>query len=1185
MDSSEKPAPLAIGTRINGYEITSVLEPGGFGLVYAATRLRDGADVVIKENVPGSNARRSPGSIAFTWVEEDAENGTSRAWAHENFLSEIEQMDRLHHPNVVPVTDAFSSPATGTDYYVMPYISPMSLSKARRTVTIDKTWACTLLGQLLAALSYLHGQNTLHRDIKPSNILLSPEGRAILIDFGAARSQMTDGHTRFVSRSYTAPEQVLGQHETPATDIYSLGAVMHRLLNTVHAPLTGGLKGDTRVPLMQQSDVVAQFGEVLAAGVDRAMSQSPGDRFASAEEWLADLRRDADFVAAEGALLVLPALAMPAAPHKAETALIAGAAGGAAVPPVPAAVSPAGGKSHLWITILAILLALLIAVLAAVLLWLHLRNTPPVDLPEPKPAEQTEAPQPVEDPGEQVPTDVQKDAGLLRLIARPGAKFYTAGAPHSELPGTEHAAPVPFVVYYGMPADDEGFCPVMKHRGDAKPFAALKKSEVYEWPLNLLVNYKNPQRDKGDGRFIAKARRRPALYFDTEARVKHFVTELTPEGRDHLTQTAQSALRAKVDSANPDDSAALKLNREFGVLAIEPSRWDADLIERNLPVLKYDHDRPADKNAEQDGADAEDGDALFGYEYGSKLEESEKTARSEEVSTTSTKLLQVAAMVQPADTHDTDAATKPAPGGSSVSKSGSATEKPAAEPLKVDVVFLVDTTKSMTEYMDYMKTFMVNQAKRIMEGCENREANKIADVQLGVVAYRDWKLVQHTASGEREIVPVCDYITRVYDLTGDIGQFSEYVESIKSESKSADDDYYEDMPYGLSVALNYGGKNISWRTMKNGTPSLRFIIQMGDAPYRDDSIKKVGKVEGSSRMAEGSLWAGHDGPVTTDEIRDYLYGRDHAVAFWSWNIINPELMTKLENRGLSGEAYFRDMGYQAQSLSYGDPIFLPTDSISSNDDEAKKSLDSLIDIISDKSTMLAAISDKDVGTFVSDAGTEFGASVVDRDRLQGMDDSELSPMQKIFRAAYVNWLAGDKPEAEDVAAMAGANRTPADEQPLDMVGWTFGTDDDGLSIDTMVALTRPQIQQLVESIRAYIEARKTTEKDDPARLRECEDSLVSNVVSLQSDPNISLSAQEGELRNNLLATIDKLPYRSQLLVKFMNSGEGNHVEFDQSALERLRSLADSLERLYLEAAESADKADDKPIFVPIVKLP
>ena len=179
---------LAPGTRLEQYEVLSVLGSGGFGITYLAKDLFLNRNVVIKENFPASCSYRDPltGHIRPN-NEHDLENYT---WALKSFLSEAQTLAEPNHPGIVRILSVFE--ANGTAYFAMEHITGLSLDylgeKLHTTghrYTEDELKG--LLTRLLRILEYLHASHIYHRDIKPGNILLTEEGTPVLIDFGAAR--------------------------------------------------------------------------------------------------------------------------------------------------------------------------------------------------------------------------------------------------------------------------------------------------------------------------------------------------------------------------------------------------------------------------------------------------------------------------------------------------------------------------------------------------------------------------------------------------------------------------------------------------------------------------------------------------------------------------------------------------------------------------------------------------------------------------------------------------------------------------------------------------------------------------------------------------------------------------------------------------------------------------------------
>ena len=157
--------------------------------------------------------------------------------AADRFLREIRYASQLNHPHIAPLLDSGE-----TDYllwFVMPFVAGDTLRQALRrdgAFRIDR--AVRMATDILDALGHAHERGLAHRDIKPDNIVLSPEGPAVLVDFGIARAIASSGEDR-VTRSgfvvgteeYMSPEQASGSSEIDGrTDLYSLGVVLFEVL-------------------------------------------------------------------------------------------------------------------------------------------------------------------------------------------------------------------------------------------------------------------------------------------------------------------------------------------------------------------------------------------------------------------------------------------------------------------------------------------------------------------------------------------------------------------------------------------------------------------------------------------------------------------------------------------------------------------------------------------------------------------------------------------------------------------------------------------------------------------------------------------------------------------------------------------------------------------------------------------
>jgi tRNA A-37 threonylcarbamoyl transferase component Bud32 len=190
------------------YTLDEVVGRGGMADVYRAT------DRVLDRVVAVKLLRDVP----------DDENARSR------FHAEARTLAGLSHPGLVTVLDA------GIDvdppYLVLEYVDGQSLAEALdRLSGMPPAQVADIGAQVADALHYAHAAGIVHRDVKPGNILLGPNGRVWLTDFGIARllgdvARHTKTGLTIGTAAYLAPEQVRGEAVTPAADVYSLGLVL-----------------------------------------------------------------------------------------------------------------------------------------------------------------------------------------------------------------------------------------------------------------------------------------------------------------------------------------------------------------------------------------------------------------------------------------------------------------------------------------------------------------------------------------------------------------------------------------------------------------------------------------------------------------------------------------------------------------------------------------------------------------------------------------------------------------------------------------------------------------------------------------------------------------------------------------------------------------------------------------------
>ena len=212
---------LEIGSLVDGkYKILNKIGQGGMSVVYLAMNERANKQWAIKEV-------RKDGVQNFEVVKQ-------------GLIAETEMLKKLSHPNLPSIIDVIDG--DGTFLIVMDYIEGRHLESVVKEYGAQRQedvieWA----KQLCDVLSYLHSRKPpiIYRDMKPSNVMLKPDGKVMLIDFGTAREFKENSvadTTCLGTQGYAAPEQYGGHGQTDArTDIYCLGATLYHLL-TGHNP-------------------------------------------------------------------------------------------------------------------------------------------------------------------------------------------------------------------------------------------------------------------------------------------------------------------------------------------------------------------------------------------------------------------------------------------------------------------------------------------------------------------------------------------------------------------------------------------------------------------------------------------------------------------------------------------------------------------------------------------------------------------------------------------------------------------------------------------------------------------------------------------------------------------------------------------------------------------------------------
>jgi serine/threonine protein kinase len=279
---------LAPGTHLDEFEIVRVLGAGGFGVVYLAFDHVLRRQVAIKEYMPSMLAGRGEGPAL---VLRSADLGETFALGLESFFNEARLLACFDHPSLVKVYRCWK--AHGTAYMAMQYYPGVTLKQARQGMVAapDEAWLRAFVEPLLGVLELLHAEGVFHRDIAPDNILLLPDGRPVLLDFGSARrviGDATQSLTAVLKPNFAPIEQYAdmpGMRQGPWTDIYALGATVHFML-TGESPTPAVLRVVRDALPALSGPVAVSFAGVprgFLEVIDWSLALAPEDRPQSAE--------------------------------------------------------------------------------------------------------------------------------------------------------------------------------------------------------------------------------------------------------------------------------------------------------------------------------------------------------------------------------------------------------------------------------------------------------------------------------------------------------------------------------------------------------------------------------------------------------------------------------------------------------------------------------------------------------------------------------------------------------------------------------------------------------------------------------------------------------------------------------------------------------------------------------------
>ena len=261
-----------IGQTISHYKILSKLGEGGMGVVYQAE------DLTLQRTV----------ALKFLPQESVASASDRSRLVHEARAAAV-----LLHPNICPVYEIGES--DGHTFIAMGYLEGRSLKERLAEGPLPLEEALKLAKEIGEGLSAAHGKGIVHRDVKPGNVMVTPEGRAVLMDFGLAKmtgaTKLTRTGATVGTVAYMSPEQMQGKEVDWRTDIWSLGVMLYEMVSG-RLPFEGEYE-PALFYAIANADPKPLTGEKIPAGLDgilaKALAKRANDRYPTVREFIEDI--------------------------------------------------------------------------------------------------------------------------------------------------------------------------------------------------------------------------------------------------------------------------------------------------------------------------------------------------------------------------------------------------------------------------------------------------------------------------------------------------------------------------------------------------------------------------------------------------------------------------------------------------------------------------------------------------------------------------------------------------------------------------------------------------------------------------------------------------------------------------------------------------------------------------------